>query len=151
MRARGRAETALSPGPPLPRLNGKTRSLLKRFYWGFGALPPSSPLPLTALHPILGVHIARVGTSAPIDQVPEATFTVDNVIAPTTVLLIVFVTTAYLVGAPIAQDHVVAPQGVDVVSELGAYDLLAIVGAGYVFGQGSPAGCDQHRSHQRKH
>src|SRR5918994_378094 len=142
MRARGRAETALSPGPPLPRLNGKTRSLLKRFYWSFGALLPSSPLPLTALHPVLGVHIARVGAFAPIDQVPEATFTVDNIITPTTVLLIVFVTTAYLV---------VAPQGVDVVSEFGAHDLLACVGAGYVFGQGSPAGCEQHRSHQSKH
>jgi hypothetical protein len=42
-------------------------------------------------------------------------------------LLIVVITTAYLVGAPIAQNHVVAPQGVDAVSKLGAYDLLAAI------------------------
>src|ERR671915_2013144 len=96
------------------------------------SLLASSPLPLTALQPVLGVHIARVGTFAAIDQVPEATFTVDNVVAPTTVLPIVVVTTAYLVGAPIAQNHVVAPQGDDVVSKLGAYNLLASLGAGNV-------------------
>src|SRR3712207_8419601 len=38
-----------------------------------------------------------------VDQVPEATLTVDDVVAPTTVLLIVVVTTADLVGAPIAK------------------------------------------------
>src|SRR5215207_3924341 len=93
------------------------------------ALLPTSPLPLTALQPVLGVHIARVGAFAAIDQIPEATLTVDDVVAPTTVLLIVVVTTSYLVGAPITQNHVVAPQCVDVVSVLGAYDLLASLGA----------------------
>jgi hypothetical protein len=44
----------------------------------------------------------------------------DDVVAPTAVLLIVVVATAYLVGTSIAQNHVVAPQGVDMVSELGA-------------------------------
>src|SRR5919112_2658872 len=111
---------------------------------------PSSPLRFTALHPVLGVHIARVCISATIYQVPEATLTIDDVVAPTTVLLIVVVTTTYLVGTLIAKHHVVAPQGVDVVSKLGAYNLLAGVGAGYVFGHSHPAGHDQHRSHQRK-
>jgi hypothetical protein len=37
------------------------------------------------------------------------------------------------------------------VSELGAHDLLASFGADDVFGQGHPAGNDQHRSHQSKH
>jgi hypothetical protein len=62
----------------------------------------------------------------------------DNVVAPTAVLLIVVVATAYLVGTSIAQNHVVAPQGVDMVSELGAHDLLASFGAGEVFGQATP-------------
>ena len=72
--------------------------------------------PFTAHHPVLGVHIARVGTSADTDKVPEATLTVDNVVAPTAVLLVVVVTTAYLVETSIAKDHVVAAQGVDAVS-----------------------------------
>src|SRR5215207_9000341 len=129
MSARGRAKAVLSPGPAMASAERQTRSLLKRSYRSFGALLPTSPLPLTALHPVRGVHIARVGTFAAIDQIPEAAFTIDNVVAPTTVLLIVVVTTAYLVGAPIAQNHVVAPQGVDAVSEFGAYDLLAVLGA----------------------
>ena len=65
---------------------------------------------LAALHPVLGVDIARVGTFAAIDQVPEATLTIDSVVASTTVLLVVVVTTAYLVWASIAEHHVVAPQ-----------------------------------------
>src|SRR5215203_4546777 len=109
MRARGRAKATLSPGPAIASAERQTRSLLKRSYRSFGALLPTSPLPLTALQPVLGVHIARVGTSATIDQIPEATLTVDDVVAPTTVLLIVVVTTSYLVGAPITQNHVVAP------------------------------------------
>src|ERR687897_2679251 len=137
-----------TPAPGERRLGGQPEKSSKWYYRSLGALLPTSPLPLTALQPVLGVPIARVGTFAAIDQVPEATLTVDNVIAPTTVLLIVFVTTAYLVGAPIAKHHVVAPQRVDVVSKLGAYNLLASLGAGYVFGQGSPAEHDQHRSHQ---
>ena len=62
----------------------------------------------------------------------------DDVVAPTAVLLIVVVATAYLVGTSIAQNHVVAPQGVDMVSELGTNDLLASFGADDVFGQGHP-------------
>src|SRR5215204_1886122 len=151
MRARGRAKAALSPGPAIASAERQTRSLLKRSYRSFGALLPTSPLPFTALHLVLGVHIARVDASAAVDQVPEATFTIDNVVAPTTVLLIVVVTTAYLVGAPIAQNHVVAPQRADVVSVLGAYNLLACIGADDGFRQGHPAGCDQRRSHHRKH
>src|SRR5215212_920685 len=125
--------------------------LNKCFCKSFAVQSYTSPLPFTANHPILGVHIRRVGASATIDQVPEATLTVDNVVAPTAVLLVVVVTTAYLVGTSIAKDHVVAAQGVDAVSELGAYDLLAALGADDVFGQGNPAGRDQHRGHHRKH
>src|SRR5215207_4987554 len=147
MRARGRAKAALSPGPGSASAERRTRSLLKRSYRSFGALLPTSPLPLTALHPVLGVHIARVDAFAAIDPVPDATLTTDDVIAPTTVLLVVVVTTAYLVGAPIAQSRVAAPQGVDAVSEFGADDLLAALGADYVFRQGHPAGQNQHRSH----
>src|SRR5687767_13841145 len=102
MRARGRAKAALSPGPAIASAERQTRSLLKRFYRSFGALLPTSPLPLAALQPVLGVDIARVDAAAAIDQVPEATLTVDTVVAPTAVLRIVVVTTAYLVGAPIA-------------------------------------------------
>src|SRR5829696_3185438 len=150
MRATGRAKAAVSPGPAIALAERQTRSLLNWPYRSFGALLPSSPLRFTALHPVLGVHIARVCTSATIYQVPEATLTINSIVAPTTVLLIVVVTTAYLVGAPIAKHHVVAPQGVDVVSKLGAYNLLAVLGAGHVFGHSHPAGHDQHRSHQRK-
>ena len=71
------------------------------------------------------------------------------VVAPTAVLLIVVVTTAYPVGARIAKHHVVAPQGVDAVSVLGAYNPLASFGADKVFGLGHPACHDQHRSHHR--
>jgi hypothetical protein len=138
----------LSPGPRIASARGE---LLERFYRIFGTLLPSSPFPFTAHHSILGVHIARVGISAAIDRVPEASLTIDDVLAPTAVLLIVVVSTAYLVGTSIAHNHVVAPQGVDVVSELGAHDLLASFGAGDVFGQGHSAGNDQHRRHQSKH
>ncbi|HEY6711929.1 MAG TPA: hypothetical protein VI055_06630, partial [Rubrobacter sp.] len=54
-----------------------TREVLTRFYRSFGALLPTSPFPFTANHPVLGVHIASVGTFAAIDQVPEATRTID--------------------------------------------------------------------------
>src|ERR671910_2272006 len=147
MRPRGRPKSSLPPAPAMASAERQTRSLLKRSYRSFGALLPTSPLPLTALHPVRGVHIARVGTFAAIDQVPEATLTIDNVVAPTTVLLIVVVASAYLVGTSIADHRVVAPQCVDVVSKLGAYDLLAILGAGYVFRQGHPAGQNQRCSH----
>src|SRR5215217_404282 len=110
MRARGRAKAALSPGPAIASAERQTRSLLKRSYRSFGALLPSSPLPFTTLHPVLGGHIARACASATIDQVPEATLTTDDVVAPTTVLLIVVVSTTYLVGAPIAKHHVGAPK-----------------------------------------
>jgi hypothetical protein len=52
-------------------------------------------------------------------------------------LLVVVVATAYLVGTRVAKHHVVA-QGVYVVNELRAYELLAFVGIGNVFGQGYP-------------
>ena len=68
----------------------------------------------------------------------EARLAVDNVVAPATVLLIIFVTTAYLIGASIAEQHVVATQAVDVVTELGAYDLLAILGADKVLARAIP-------------
>src|SRR5215203_7072887 len=101
MRARGRAKAAVSPGPAIALAERQTRSLLNWPYRSFGALLPSSPLRFTALHPVLGVHIARVCAFATIDQVPEATLTINDVVAPTTVLLIVVITTAYLVGTPI--------------------------------------------------
>src|SRR3712207_4713561 len=106
---------------------------------------PTSPLSLTARHPVLGVHIARVRTFAAVDQVPEATLAVDDVVTPTTVLLVVVVTSADLVRTSVAKHHVVPTKGVDAITRLGAYNLLAPLCAHKFFGQGHSAGRDQRR------
>src|SRR5688500_18048010 len=80
----------------------------------------TSPLPLAVNHPVIVVDIGRVGTITTIDEVPEASLAIDDVVAPTTVLLVVVFTSAYLVRAGVAKHHIVPAKGVDAVSVLGA-------------------------------
>jgi hypothetical protein len=58
-------------------------------------VPSLLPPLFTPYNPVLGVYIGRVDASAAIDQISEASLRIDNVVAPTTVLLIVVVATAY--------------------------------------------------------
>jgi hypothetical protein len=105
----------------------------------YGGPLPISSFPFAAHHLVLGVDVGRVDTFAAIDQVLVTALGVDDVVAITAILPILAVATAYRVGALQALHHVVAPLGVDVVGLLGAYELLASVGADdVVFARATP-------------